>query len=1082
MAAYNADIQIGVQGINNLRTLEQQLNRVSNSAKKISQTLKGLKVNQQTVKINTKGAITAVKDLEQRLNKLSKPVNVDVRYRETRRGSRASQPSGSRSTGRLTTPQAEQTQVVEARNNKVLQVEERRKKVYEELNQSIQKRNKLLEQQQKNIRDLQAANKGADAKERFFASERVFGQKAGNKRSIGQAMDITGRQVVRQGNAINKLNVGIAKTQRKYEALTTVSNNFHNEERRRVRQSTEAWGRYTSRLEKAAKKKAALGKAGRGAATAGGVAASSALSGIPGLGGAATGATIGFAVGGLPGAASGALAGGVVEATAAVVNFGAEAVNFNNQLKLMRLALANTVDTTDEYKKAIDAIDNASRDFVIPIQTATQQFTKLNAAARASGSDVAEVEQVFRGLAAANLALGGNTEQLNGILLATTQVFSKGRVMAEELRGQIGERLSGAFSKFAKSAGLTTSQLDEALRKGEISVEDFVRFSKSLLDEYDENAQVIGDAPENAAARLTRSMEDLKQNLNPILKDIGQQFFELAETIIKEINRAIVKINELSLKRQIDEVNRLRKVEQADQSFATNTKDFMEPLVGAPFIGGLAQFSIDDTARNASNSTKRRKLAEAELKKMRDARSPLVPPTGKEKGDRPDRKDPPETKTRNGGSRAGSTPADTVARTRVAIQMQRELLSIERKRFDLIGQEASLKNFGLEREELQVRLANDLALIKQENLTKESKAAESDLKRLEYQTDLAALANREQRYRVEQTRAFEDQIQELQRGIELESATTDEMRRQLELKNALADLEGTDLNPERKAELKALIKQRKELADRNADPIFQYMNQLKNSITDTRGQIVSLAQTIESELATAMSSAVTGLIDGTTTVQEAFSSMLKNIGKAFIDMAMKILAQKAILAILGAFAGGGNTMGGGGYFNQFTGLGTAGPNFGLALGGPVTPKKPYLVGETGPELFIPSESGIIGTNAMFDAAAGAIKSGQSVTTPEDAENDGGATNPFAAAAGALVNTTNTVQSSRVVEMQMAQNAAIENPEPIDIKFQSTVINNVSYVSTEEFQAGLTQTANRARSMTLKDLRQKPSTRRSAGVA
>ena len=40
------------------------------------------------------------------------------------------------------------------------------------------------------------------------------------------------------------------------------------------------------------------------------------------------------------------------------------------------------------------------------------------------------------------------------------------------------------------------------------------------------------------------------------------------------------------------------------------------------------------------------------------------------------------------------------------------------------------------------------------------------------------------------------------------------MRRQLELKHALLDLEGTDLSPERKAELEALIKQRKELADR----------------------------------------------------------------------------------------------------------------------------------------------------------------------------------------------------------------------------------------------------------------------------
>ena len=91
----------------------------------------------------------------------------------------------------------------------------------------------------------------------------------------------------------------------------------------------------------------------------------------------------------------------------------------------------------------------------MPIGEATQQFTKLNAAARASGFTVQEVEEVYRGLAAANTALGGDSEKLQGILLATQQVFSKGKVQAEELRGQIGERLPGAFALFAKAVGKT---------------------------------------------------------------------------------------------------------------------------------------------------------------------------------------------------------------------------------------------------------------------------------------------------------------------------------------------------------------------------------------------------------------------------------------------------------------------------------------------------------------------------------------------------------------------------------------------------------------------------------------------------
>ena len=61
---------------------------------------------------------------------------------------------------------------------------------------------------------------------------------------------------------------------------------------------------------------------------------------------------------------------------------------------------------------------------------------------------------------------------------------------------------------------------------------------------------------------------------------------------------------------------------------------------------------------------------------------------------------------------------------------------------DLIGKEASLEQFALDRQKLKAQLVNDLALIKQSNITAESKLEESELRRIQHQTDLAALANR----------------------------------------------------------------------------------------------------------------------------------------------------------------------------------------------------------------------------------------------------------------------------------------------------------------------------------------------------
>ena len=67
--------------------------------------------------------------------------------------------------------------------------------------------------------------------------------------------------------------------------------------------------------------------------------------------------------------------------------------------------------------------------------------------------------------------------------------------------------------------------------------------------------------------------------------------------------------------------------------------------------------------------------------------------------------------------------------------------------------------------------------------------------------------------------------------------------------------------------------------------------------------------------------------------------------------AMEDIAAAAIRSGIGAMLGGGKGGGLGGIVAGLLGL----P--GRALGGPVAPGRPYLVGERGPELFVPTASG-----------------------------------------------------------------------------------------------------------------------------
>ena len=106
-----------------------------------------------------------------------------------------------------------------------------------------------------------------------------------------------------------------------------------------------------------------------------------------------------------------------------------------------------------------------------------------------------------------------------------------------------------------------------------------------------------------------------------------------------------------------------------------------------------------------------------------------------------------------------------------------------------------------------------------------------------------------------------------------------------------------------------------------------------------------------------------GIVRGSMTAQDALRNLFNRTADHFLDMAAQILAAQIRSGIMGLFGSlfnpFGPTMGGEGYFNPVTGLGTAGPNYGLADGGTARSGRSYLVGERGPEIFTPKNTGTV---------------------------------------------------------------------------------------------------------------------------
>lgn len=248
--------------------------------------------------------------------------------------------------------------------------------------------------------------------------------------------------------------------------------------------------------------------------------------------GSALGGVAGGIIGGVPGAFAGAAFGQMADSIGMAlsdVTAGAAAV-----AQLQRgLALAS-IDAKD-FSEAQDAIRQSSDRLVVPIEQVYRQFTQLRVNTKQYGLTVKDTQQILEGVVLAVSATGGSLEDVDGAMRAVVQIFSKGSVQAEELRGQLGERFPGAVVKFAQANKLSFAELQAALEQGQVTVADFVNFAKKNYEDYAKFAEQLGSAPEFAGRRLEKAMNDMQVAVGAALGPAGALIQDFATQGIKDI-------------------------------------------------------------------------------------------------------------------------------------------------------------------------------------------------------------------------------------------------------------------------------------------------------------------------------------------------------------------------------------------------------------------------------------------------------------------------------------------------------------------------------------------------------------------
>lgn len=291
-----------------------------------------------------------------------------------------------------------------------------------------------------------------------------------------------------------------------------------------------------------------------------------------------------------------------------------------------------------------------------------------------------------------------------------------------------------------------------------------------------------------------------------------------------------------------------------------------------------------------------------------------------------------------------------------------------------------------------------------------------------------------------------DLLAQIDYELELNSALTREAQTEVSIKKELDDLRKKGIVDEQT--LLAIAERRRQLAE--PTQLRDFIRTASDELNNLQITAVNVSNAIGNAIGNSMAQGIERLVEGTQTAQEVFANFLKAVGQALVQEGTKMISTYIAIGIARIFAGfsspkvdskGATAIGaaaGGGGGSAFNIGAAAG---GLANGGAVRSSTPYLVGERGPELFVPGMNGGVMSNSDLRSAMGA-----------------------------------------------APGSASGSPT-LNMSFETTNIAGVEYVSREQLEAAMVATrrqatrdgAKRGMSMTLDRIQQSPQTRNRLGI-
>jgi len=234
----------------------------------------------------------------------------------------------------------------------------------------------------------------------------------------------------------------------------------------------------------------------------------------------------------------------------AAVNQVTRAIQEQRSLQASAIKLGAALQTTDNGKIGAEmqfVRDEAER-LGLQFVDLAASYSKFAASAASSGTSMETVRRVFSNIAEVSTVLNLSTDETAATFKALEQIFSKGTVQMEELKGQLGDHLPGALAAMAKSLGKTTAELTKMIEQGQLTSDSVVGMSDTMKATFHGQLETSLKGVNAQFNLLVNSASEARQAFSGGLQGgLVEAMGELRETLKDpEIQASLKQLGELS--------------------------------------------------------------------------------------------------------------------------------------------------------------------------------------------------------------------------------------------------------------------------------------------------------------------------------------------------------------------------------------------------------------------------------------------------------------------------------------------------------------------------------------------------------